>query len=157
MNSRLFEESFIVRFLKQLFIFAQNSYLFHFDFKLAISQQEEAQVKPLGFFESLLTLLSRGLAYLSKGMASILEGSFLFRIKVAILKSLQEDAVSSVMYFLVGFLALYGLKSMSTTLIGLSVCLGLFTLWGYPMIQRYASGSVLFRMVKAFLKGGDPS
>jgi hypothetical protein len=156
MNSRLFEESLIVRFLKQLLIYARNSYLFHFDFKLAIYQQEEAQVKPLGFFESLLTLLSRGLGRLTKAIASFLEGSFLFRTKVAILKSLQEDSVSSVIYFMLGFLALYGLKSMSTTIIGLSVCLGLFTLWGYPMIQRYASGSLIFKMVTTFLKGGDP-
>lgn len=155
MNSRLFEESFIVRFLKQLFVYAQSSYLFHFDFKLAISKHEETEVKPLGFFESLLALFSDGLGHLSKGLATILQGSLLFRTKVTILKSLQEDAVGSVLYFMIGFLMLYGWKTMSVSVNMLFDGMGLFTLWVYPLVRKYGADSVIFKVVNTFLKGGD--
>lgn len=155
MISRLFEESLVIRFLKQLLIYAQHSYLFHFDFKLGISERKALEVKPLGFFESLLVLASKGFDQVAKSVAATLEGSFLFRVKSGFLKSFQEDAVSSVLYFSSGFLMLFGLKAMSPVMLGISIFLGLFAFFGYPLIRKYAEGSILMNALKVFFTGGD--
>ncbi len=155
MISRVLQESFIVRFLKRLYVYAQNSYVFHFDFKVEVKKEAFTKQKPLGFIESLLRILERGCSALSKETGLLLDGSLLFRIKKSFLVALQQDSIGSVLYFGLGFLALIALKTMNTKLILPTLAYCLFTVFIYPIIVKYKNTSMLFKAFNAFLTGGD--
>jgi len=136
---------------------SKTSFLFHFDFSVAVNNRDAKVEKPKGIFESLLVMLSRLLSLMSKAIGHTINESLILTALFKWIGSYQKTPFLSAAFFVLGFLGVFLMRQTNVAL-GLGVlgagCLVMIVSIG---LAPYYRGSMIQKGVNFIVKGGDPS
>lgn len=157
MMRQLLQESMFIRFFKKLKRLSQNSYLFHFDFRININTVDTSEQKPQVYSlgSSLLIVLRDSLSTTARITHQLLDNSWIMRSKMNYIQSLQSHSLKSTLLFLWGVILTMSFKAGSLTWVAIIASLGLVSIWFHSLFKRFYKGSVLINWIRTIVKGGN--
>lgn len=136
---------------------SKTSFLFHFDFSVAVNSRESKAEKPKGIFESLLVMLSRLLSRMSKAIGHTINESLILTALFKWIGSYHRTPFLSAAFFVLGFLGVFLMRQTNLAL-GLAVMGGgCLVILVSVSLAPYYRGSMIQKGVDFIVKGGDPS
>lgn len=136
---------------------SKSSFLFHFDFSVALNKRDVKVEKPKGIFESLLVMLSTLLASIGRTTGNAISNSFILTTFFKWLGRYHKAPFLSASFFVIGFLGVFLMKQASIAIgIGFMVA-GCLLMLCILSLSPYYSGSLIQKGIDFIMKGGDPS